>query len=71
MADGLVVTLHGAVAGHLERTGRRSARFVPTPDGPPLTVAAGGSAPWSPALTRAWFEGLLPEGETRVRAAGR
>ncbi len=36
-----------------------------------LTVAASGGEPWTPELTRAWFEGLLPEGETRVRAASR
>ncbi len=34
-------------------------------------MAANGPKPWTPELTRAWFEGLLPEGETRTRAAGR
>ncbi|MHB8891221.1 MAG: HipA domain-containing protein [Candidatus Limnocylindrales bacterium] len=71
MPERLVVTVHGVEAGHLERAGRRSARFIPMPDGPALTVAASGSKPWTPELTRAWFEGLLPEGETRTRAAGR
>ena len=71
MPERLVVTVHGVEAGHLERAGRRSARFIPVPDGPALTVAASGPKPWTPELTRAWFEGLLPEGETRTRAAGR
>ena len=71
MPERLAVTLHGVEAGHLERAGRRSARFIPMPDGPVLTVAASGPKPWTPELTRAWFEGLLPEGETRTRAAGR
>jgi serine/threonine-protein kinase HipA len=71
MPERLVVTLHGVEAGHLERAGRRSARFMPMPDGPALTVAAGGPKPWAPELTRAWFEGLLPEGEIRTRVAGR
>ena len=71
MPERLVVTLHGVEAGRLERGGRRSARFIPVPDGPALTVAASDPKPWTPELTRAWFEGLLPEGETRTRAAGR
>jgi serine/threonine-protein kinase HipA len=71
MPERLIITLHGVEAGHLERAGRRSARFMPVPDGPVLTVAADGPKPWKPELTRAWFEGLLPEGETRTRAAGR
>ncbi len=71
MPERLAVTLNGATAGHLERTGRRSTRFVPDPGGPSLTVATIGAGPWMPELTRAWFEGLLPEGETRIRAAAR
>jgi serine/threonine-protein kinase HipA len=71
MPERLVVTLDGVEAGHLERAGRRSARFVPAPVGPALTVAADGPKAWTPELTRAWFEGLLPEGELRTRAAGR
>lgn len=71
MPERLVVTLNEVEAGHLERAGRRSARFTPMPDGPALTVAASGPKPWTPELTRAWFEGLLPEGETRTRAASR
>ena len=71
MPERLAVTLHGVEAGHLERSGRRSARFIPISDGPSLTVAAIGQKPWTPELTRAWFEGLLPEGETRTRVASR
>ncbi len=36
-----------------------------------LTVAASGLATWSPQLTRNWFDGLLPEGDRRVRLAAR
>ncbi len=71
MADRLAVALNGATAGHLEPAGRRSARFVPSPDGPTLTVATSGSEAWTADLTRAWFEGLLPEGDTRIRLASR
>lgn len=71
MAEDLVVTLNGVPAGRLERAGRRSARFIPEAEGPVLTTATNDAGPWSPELTRAWFEGLLPEGQTRVRAAAR
>ena len=56
--------------GTLEKTGSGDLLYAPGVD-VPLTVAASGLATWSPQLTRNWFDGLLPEGDRRVRLAAR
>jgi serine/threonine-protein kinase HipA len=56
--------------GTLEKTAAGDLAYSPGIDSP-LTVAASGLATWSPQLTRNWFDGLLPEGDRRVRLAAR
>lgn len=43
------------------------------PTGPQhiISIAERSGRPWTPGFTRAWFEGLLPEGDLRSRAAAR
>jgi len=52
--------------------GRRGFRYVPAPDSRSLTVSpAGVGEPWDVGFSRAWFDGLLPEGEQRTAAERR
>lgn len=68
MTDELVAWLGDEQAGHLRRD-RTGFRCHPADDGPSITVAtAAADRPWGRGLTRAWFDGLLPEGERRDRA---
>lgn len=71
MTDVLTVWLNDLVAGSLERGRRGGFRFLPEADGPSISVSAPGAAPWQPARSLAWFDGLLPEGEMRARIAAR
>ena len=68
--DLLAVWLHGSRVGSIEQGRDREFRYVPDQDAP-LSVAASGRAPWSPELTRNWFDGLLPEEGRRARLAAR
>jgi serine/threonine-protein kinase HipA len=68
--DLLAVWLHGRRVGSLGQGRDREIRYVPVQDAP-LSVAASGLAPWSPDLTRNWFDGLLPEEGRRARLAAR
>jgi serine/threonine-protein kinase HipA len=46
---------------------RRGFRYVPASGRRPLTVSpAGVGEPWEIGFSRAWFDGLLPEGEQRT-----
>ena len=57
--------------GHLV-PGRRDFRYAPAPGSRPLTVnPAGVEEPWDVGFGRAWFAGLLPEGEQRTAAERR
>lgn len=69
MTDVLKVWLHDRVAGTLERR-KGELVYVPVTD-EDLTVAARGTDPWSPGLSRNWFDGLLPEGDRRASLAAR
>jgi serine/threonine-protein kinase HipA len=71
MADVLAVWLLDQAAGKLERTRRSGFRFVPEPAGPRISVTWDEPEPWPPERTAAWFEGVLPEGESRTRIAAR
>jgi serine/threonine-protein kinase HipA len=67
--DRLVVWLGSEPVGDLVRRRRDELRFVRRPGAASLTVAADGAPEaWTPSFTRAWFEGLLPEGERRTVA---
>lgn len=68
-ARALVVQLGDRPIGRLEAS--PALRFVPTTARPLLSIGDTSGRPWSPAFTRAWFEGLLPEGELRTRIAAR
>ena len=70
MTSTLAVWLSDRQVGTLEKTGSGDLVYTPGVD-VPLTVAASGLATWSPQLTRNWFDGLLPEGDRRVRLAAR
>jgi serine/threonine-protein kinase HipA len=70
MTSTLAVWLSDRRVGTLERTAAGEVVYSPGID-VPLTVAASGLAAWSPQLTRNWFDGLLPEGDRRVRLAAR
>jgi serine/threonine-protein kinase HipA len=70
MTSTLAVWMSDRRVGALERKAPGDLVYVPEVDWP-LTVAASGLAPWSPQLTRNWFDGLLPEGDRRVRLAAR
>ncbi len=51
---------------------RRGFRYAPAPGSRPLTVSpAGAGEPWDLGFSRAWFDGLLPEGEQRTAAERR
>ena len=69
MTDRLAVWLGGNRVGAIERAGD-TIRYLPAVDAP-LSVASAGLAPWSPELTRNWFDGLLPEEGRRTRLAAR
>ena len=69
MTDVLTVWLGPDQVGHIERDGPEI-RYIPEVDAP-LSVASDGRVPWSPDLTRNWFDGLLPEEGRRARLAGR
>jgi serine/threonine-protein kinase HipA len=69
VSERLAVWLGRHRVGALERSGA-TIRYVPEIDAP-LSVAASGSEPWSPELTRNWFDGLLPEESRRSRLASR
>lgn len=69
MTDVLAVWLGPDRVGHIEQDGTEI-RYIPQADAP-LSVASDGPAPWSPDLTRNWFDGLLPEEGRRARLAGR
>ena len=70
MTSTLAVWLSDRRVGTLERTAAGDLVYTPGID-VPLTVAASGLTTWSPQLTRNWFDGLLPEGDRRVRLAAR
>jgi serine/threonine-protein kinase HipA len=70
MTSTLAVWMSDLRVGTLERTAAGDLVYSPGIDSP-LTVAAPGLATWSPQLTRNWFDGLLPEGDRRVRLAAR
>jgi serine/threonine-protein kinase HipA len=70
MTSTLAVWLSDRRVGTLERTAAGDLVYSPEIDAS-LTVAASGLANWSPQLTRNWFDGLLPEGDRRVRLAAR
>ena len=70
MTSTLAVWLSDRRVGTLERTAAGDLVYSPG-IASPLTVAASGLATWSPRLTRNWFDGLLPEGDRRVRLAAR
>ena len=70
MTAALAVWLSDRRVGTLEKTAAGDLLYSPGIDSP-LTVAASGMATWSPHLTRNWFDGLLPEGDRRVRLAAR
>lgn len=47
----------------------RGVRYLPQPGSTSLTVGRSRTdEPWDPAFSRAWFDGLLPEGERRTAA---
>ncbi len=65
MTDTLAVWLGPDRVGELVRD-RRTVTYRHRPGAPRLTVAPeGDELTWSPAFTRAWFDGLLPEEERR------
>jgi serine/threonine-protein kinase HipA len=79
MGAHLTVTLSGRVVGDLERLGPRRMRFAYSPDAVASTPGGLGllsqslpmrDGPFSPSETKPFFEGLLPEGETRRQIAG-
>jgi len=70
MSELLAVWLDGRRVGAIEQDRTRDIRYVPERDAP-LSVAATGLPPWSPDLTRHWFDGLLPEEGRRARLAAR
>ena len=70
MTSTLAVWMSDRRVGTLEKTAAGDLVYSPGIDSP-LTVAASGLATWSPQLTRNWFDGLLPEGDRRVRLAAR
>ena len=68
MTERLAVWLGSERAGDLIRE-RSAIRFRPLEGGPSLSVAAAAQTSlWGRTFTRAWFGGLLPEGERRDRA---
>ena len=68
MTDTLAVWLGADRVGDLVRD-RQTLTFHRRPGTARLTVAPEGEEPaWSPAFTRAWFDGLLPEEERRSTA---
>jgi serine/threonine-protein kinase HipA len=70
MTSALAVWLSERRIGTLEKTS--AGELVYTPDADvPLTVAASGLATWPTQLTWNWFDGLLPEGDRRIRLAAR
>jgi len=70
MTSTLAVWMSDRRVGTLEKTAPGDLLYTPDVD-VPLTVAASGLATWSQQLTRNWFDGLLPEGDRRVRLAAR
>jgi serine/threonine-protein kinase HipA len=70
MSELLAVWLHGQRIGAIEQDRNREIRYVPERDAS-LSVAGSGLEPWSPDLTRNWFDGLLPEEGRRARLAAR
>ncbi len=75
----LTVALSGRVVGDLERVGPRRMRFTYRPEVVASTPHGIGllsqslpiqAAAFSPSQTKPFFEGLLPEGETRRQVAG-
>lgn len=71
MADRLAVWLGDRRVGVLSRGRRSGMLFTAEPGSPEFSVAIREPADWTPARATAWFEGLLPEGETRARIAAR
>ena len=72
----LEVRLYGRKVGTLRPTSRNGLVFqydkdyVESPEAVPLgTRSALNERPWTPTLTRTWFEGLLPEGARRATLA--
>ncbi len=72
MTERLRVWLSDRPVGTLERDDAAGMQFLPDGPADALSVAAprGGGA-WSLDLTRAWFDGLLPEGTRRERIEAR
>jgi serine/threonine-protein kinase HipA len=68
----LDVLLEGTPIGRL-RSSRRTREIVyePIAARPFLSIGDRSGEPWDPRFTRAWFEGLLPEGPIRERVAAR
>ncbi|MGK2852305.1 MAG: type II toxin-antitoxin system HipA family toxin [Candidatus Limnocylindrales bacterium] len=71
MGDRLDVWLGNRRAGVLTRGRRSGLTFSADLGAPGFSVAIRDPADWTPARATAWFEGLLPEGETRARIAAR
>lgn len=71
MADRLEVWLGDLRVGVLSRGRRSGMQFTAEPGSPIFAVMIREPADWTPVRTTAWFEGLLPEGETRARIAAR
>jgi serine/threonine-protein kinase HipA len=62
----LAVWIKGRRVGSLIPLSRRGIQYIPIAGAPVLSVGAPAAGPWSPEFTRAWFEGLLPEGDNRA-----
>lgn len=71
MDDRLDVWLGDRRAGVLTRGRRSGMTFSAEPGAPGFSVAIREPNDWTPSRATAWFEGLLPEGETRARIAAR
>lgn len=71
MADELVVWLHDRPVGTLARGRRQSLVYHPATDAPMISAGVRRVEDWTPERATAWFDGLLPEGETRSRMAAR
>jgi len=73
MADSqaLTVRLHDDDIGRLVVKRSGGIVYEPSTAEPVLSVGDRSGAPWSAGFSRAWFEGLLPEGDLRTRVAAR
>ena len=70
-SQALTVRLHDDDIGRLVVKRGGEIVYEPSAAEPVLSVGDRSGAPWSAGFSRAWFEGLLPEGELRTRVAAR